>query len=221
MARVATLAAEVTADIGPLKTQMRSAGKSVDDFTRRARTRSREFDRSMQTATRSSGNFGRGVQNAAFQVGDFAVQVGGGTSAIRAMSMQLPQLLGGFGVFGAVAGAAVAIIGPFAQGLFQSADGADEAANSLDNMNVSLEGIRSSVKGLGDLQGELNDLLRAQAGASGAGAAAVGATGTAATAVGQLDGTAQIITIAMLGLIALGLLWVFRARIQDWANGRR
>lgn len=54
----------------------------------------------------------------------------------------------------------------------------------------------------------------------GAGAAAVGAAGAAATAVSNLDGQAQLLTLAMLGLVALGLAWVFRARILDWKKGR-
>ena len=68
--------------------------------------------RSMDDLARRSGNVTRGIQNAAFQVGDFAVQVGGGVQASKALAMQLPQLLGGFGVLGAVAGAAVAILIP-------------------------------------------------------------------------------------------------------------
>lgn len=173
MARVASLAAEVTADIGPLKAQMSAAGNSVRDFTNKARTHSRQFDSSMQTATKSSGAFGRGIQNAAFQVGDFAVQVGGGTSAIRAMSMQLPQLLGGFGVMGAVAGATVAILGPLVQHLFSGAEAANEAENAISGLSGSLGSMRGDIKTLGDLQERLNDLHRAQAGASASGATAV------------------------------------------------
>lgn len=48
------------------------------------------------------------VQNAAYQVGDFFVQVGAGTDPLRAAAQQLPQLLGGMGMVGAVAGAAAA-----------------------------------------------------------------------------------------------------------------
>jgi len=50
--------------------------------------------------------------------------------------------------------------------------------------------------------------------------AAVGTAGSAATAVGQLDGTAQIVALVMVGIVAAGLFYVFRARIRDWANGR-
>ena len=44
---------------------------------------------------------------------------------MRALSMQLPQLLGGFGVFGAVIGAAVAVAGGLITALWSSKDAAD------------------------------------------------------------------------------------------------
>ena len=43
------------------------------------------------------------LQNAGFQVQDVAVQIMGGTDAARALSMQLPQLLSGFGLLGVAA----------------------------------------------------------------------------------------------------------------------
>lgn len=56
---------------------------------------------------------GRGMggtfQNIGYQVQDFAVQVAGGTSALRAFGQQAPQFLGAFGPAGAIAGAAVAV----------------------------------------------------------------------------------------------------------------
>lgn len=173
MSRAFNVAGEVTADISDLTKNMQAAGDRVRDFNRRARNESHNFDRSMQQNVRSSGAFGRGVQNAAFQVGDFAVQVGGGTSAVRAMSMQLPQLLGGFGVLGAVAGAAVAIIGPLAQSLFDTEDASKAASKAIDDFASSVTAAQSHVRELASLQETLNEAHRAQAGASAAGAKTV------------------------------------------------
>jgi lambda family phage tail tape measure protein len=52
---------------------------------------------------------GGNIRNVAFQVQDLAVQIAGGTSAFVALGQQLPQLLGGFGVLGAVIGAVAAV----------------------------------------------------------------------------------------------------------------
>ena len=75
-----------------------------------------------------------GIQNVAFQVGDFATQVGAGTSASVALGQQLPQLLGGFGALGAVMGAAVAIGVPLAASLIDLGDNAEDAADTLDRL---------------------------------------------------------------------------------------
>jgi len=57
---------------------------------------------------RSTKSAALGIQNAGYQISDFAVQVTGGTSAIRAFSQQAPQLLAGFGQFGPKIAIAVA-----------------------------------------------------------------------------------------------------------------
>ena len=49
------------------------------------------------------------VQNTAYQIGDLATQIGAGTAASVALGQQLPQLIGGFGMMGAVIGALVAV----------------------------------------------------------------------------------------------------------------
>lgn len=66
---------------------------------------------------RDSRVLGRGIQNAAFQLGDFATQVGAGTSASIALGQQLPQLFVGFGALGAVIGAAVAVAVPLSRSM--------------------------------------------------------------------------------------------------------
>ncbi len=68
---------------------------------------------SANTATTNVGKgaskAGQLVGQAGYQIQDFAVQVGAGTSALTAFSQQAPQLLGAFGPAGAIAGAIVAI----------------------------------------------------------------------------------------------------------------
>lgn len=115
------------------------------------------------------------VQNAAFQVGDFAVQVAGGTSAVRAMSQQMPQLLGAFGLFGALAGAAFAIFAPLVGKLFEGGEAADGFAKALKDVSPSLEGIRGQISTLGDLQQRYTDAIRASGGASTGAAALIAA----------------------------------------------
>ena len=64
---------------------------------------------------------GSKVQQAGYQVADFATQVGAGTSAVQALSQQLPQFLGAFGPWGAVIGAAVAVVGALGKALYEVA----------------------------------------------------------------------------------------------------
>lgn len=101
---------------------LNDVGKAADQAARRTDAMGVQLNR---TAGRSSA-FGRGLQNASFQMADFANQVGAGTSASVALGQQLPQLLGGFGILGAVLGAVVAVAVPLTRA-FQgmSEQGAD------------------------------------------------------------------------------------------------
>lgn len=77
-------------------------------------------------------NMSSHIQNAGYQIGDFAVQVASGQNAMMAMSQQLPQLLGGFGAWGAVAGAVTAILGA---GYMVWSNAAGAAATLEDNVS--------------------------------------------------------------------------------------
>jgi len=116
--------------------------------------------------------YGMAIQNTAYQVGDFAVQVAAGTSASRAMDMQLPQLLGGFGVLGAVMGAVAAVAVPLAASLLGTANRAKSLQSSVDDLASALDAFRSSVaansssvedmkKKYGDLAQEAGRALKA------------------------------------------------------------
>lgn len=69
-----------------------------------------------ETLRQSQGN----IRNVAFQVQDLAVQIAGGTNAFVALGQQIPQLLGGFGVLGAVIGAVAAVGIPLARAGLQA-----------------------------------------------------------------------------------------------------
>lgn len=84
---------------------------------------------------------GSQLQNFGFQVGDFATQVGAGTSATQALGQQLPQLLGGFGALGAVMGAVAAIGIPLGAALLSVGD----EAKTLEDALTDLEAITNSL----------------------------------------------------------------------------
>lgn len=123
---------------------------------------------------RGSGKMGRTMQNVGFQVGDFAVQVGNGTSASVALAQQLPQLLGGFGALGAVMGAVIAIGVPLASyflGINLKAKSADEAVRDLadsisrlkdQQATYSTEGIQAYIEKYGELNAEVLLLIQRQ-----------------------------------------------------------
>lgn len=76
------------------------------------------------------------IQNASFQVQDFAVQLASGQGAALALTQQLPQLLGGFGLLGAGISTVVAILG----GLYLAFGNAKTNAELLEK---SIEQVRA------------------------------------------------------------------------------
>jgi cell division septum initiation protein DivIVA len=113
--------------------------------------------RRLSATTSRSRNLTLGVQNAAYQVGDFAVQIASGTSATRAMAQQLPQLLGGFGVFGAVAGGVVAILGAFVMKMGAGKDATEAFKDAIDDINDSLKIQKEFVEGATSSLDELSE----------------------------------------------------------------
>ena len=95
-------------------------------------------EQAMRKIGSSSRQMGMQLQNAGYQVGDFFVQVAGGTHPMRAMAMQLPQLLGGFGAIGAVAGAAASITYVLAQSFLESETKAKTAKDTVDDLNTAV-----------------------------------------------------------------------------------
>ena len=98
-------------------------------------------------AGKNNKRFNAQLQNSSYQIADFAVQVGGGTSALRAFSQQAPQLLAGFGAIGAAVGAVTAILAAGANSLFTFGDATEELNSNLDGLKLSLTAIGNSQQG--------------------------------------------------------------------------
>lgn len=102
-----------------------------------------------------------GIQNFGYQIQDFAVQVGAGTSASQALGQQLPQLLSGFGTLGVIMGTVAAIGIPLGAALLNVSGQAktlDDALTDLEEVTNSLDSAMSildmSLVELADKYGE-------------------------------------------------------------------
>lgn len=92
-------------------------------------------EKAMDATGNAARRYGGSLQQVGYQIGDFATQVGAGTSATQALGQQLPQLLGAFGAFGAIAGAATAIMIPLGSALIRTAFDAE----TLEERTKALE----------------------------------------------------------------------------------
>lgn len=115
------------------------------------------------------GGFLRANRNAfqqiGYQVGDFAVQVQGGTSALTAFTQQGSQMLGVFGAYGAIAGAALAIGAPLIASFIDSGEAAEDYAEGLKKLEAALRDYeaaadRASQADLTEEFGEQGEALR-------------------------------------------------------------
>lgn len=114
----------------------------------------------------TSGAVRAGMQQAGFQVQDFFVQVAGGTSAIRAFSLQGPQLFGALqlmasgaeegaskfakfanflgGPWGVAIGIAIPVAGMLAEHLLSMGDAADKSKEKVDALTKALNHLSAS-----------------------------------------------------------------------------
>lgn len=131
--------AAVAAAMKKIDQDAQKSNKSVNDALARK-------GRQMQESAGQYRNLGFAAQNAAFQVGDFFVQVAGGTAPTRAFAQQLPQLLGGLGLIGALAGAAAAALIPLAGNLFGATEETLSAKDALDALSKSISDYQKFVQ---------------------------------------------------------------------------
>jgi hypothetical protein len=90
-------------------------------------------------AATSSRQFGFVAQQSGYQLGDFAVQVASGQSAMVAFIQQGSQFLGIFGAFGAIAGAALAIGGGIYMMFDKMAENAKAATDEVSSLTEEIK----------------------------------------------------------------------------------
>jgi len=110
-----------------------------------------QFGRAASRAQQKSKRFASvGLQQAGYQVGDFAVQVQGGTNALVAFGQQGSQLAGIFGPAGAIIGALIAIgtaVGNVAFESIKAANNIKPFKEAMDDLSSSLSEYRSMAEG--------------------------------------------------------------------------
>ena len=97
----------------------------------------------MGFAGKNINRMGANLQQVGYQVGDFAVQVQGGTNVMVALGQQGAQLAGIFGPAGAIAGAGLAITTAFLAPLMKTKEEARGASDSVDTLADSLKKLTS------------------------------------------------------------------------------
>ena len=125
----------------------------VTGNTRQAQSAVMKYSRSIQEATDEQLRFtsvsGKGMrrmevlaQQAGYQIGDLAVQIQSGTNAAVDLGQQGSQLLGFFGPYGAIAGAALAIgtglIAPFIRAGKEVEDFQKKASEALEDIKARI-----------------------------------------------------------------------------------
>lgn len=84
------------------------------------------------------------IQNVSYQLQDVFVQIAGGQGAARALSQQLPQLLGGFGAVGAALGTVAAFGVPLAASFLESGEEAEKLSDQVKALSEALETLREA-----------------------------------------------------------------------------
>jgi hypothetical protein len=91
-----------------------------------------------EAGSRAASRYGMYLQQAGYQIQDFAVQVSSGTNALVAFSQQGSQMLGVFGKWGAIAGAAVSL-GVLIYRLYNMEDAAKKAKDAIEALRQEQE----------------------------------------------------------------------------------
>lgn len=127
--------------------ELRIADKGLDAAKfEPALAKLRELEAAQSRVVTSSRSFGGGLQNTSYQLQDFIVQVNGGTDATRALSMQLPQMLVGFGAAGAAIGVVAALLPNLIQAFGNAGESSKKFSDAMSDFDKAIGDVGSTVK---------------------------------------------------------------------------
>jgi len=118
--------------LATVKGNMEKAGVTFNQYGQVANVNTRRLKRFSSV----------GLQQVGYQVGDFAVQLQGGTNIAVAFGQQMSQLLGIFGAGGAIAGAGVAIATAFIAPLLDAKEKVSDLDNQFNELGSTLQSIK-------------------------------------------------------------------------------
>lgn len=110
-----------------------------------------QYGEVMSKSEKKLAKFARGgFQQLGYQVGDFAVQVQSGTSALVAFGQQGAQLAGIFGATGAIIGAGIAIVTALAQAYVMASGGGKSLSETVNEMNSSFQQLNTTIDSISE-----------------------------------------------------------------------
>ena len=121
--------------------------KLVDDLHKlggqfpKAAKAAQGFSKSVKQTQIEARKGGRHLQNFSYQMQDIIVQTSNGTSVMRSLSQQLPQMLIGFGKWGAVIGVVAAGLPIIIQGMGLLDDKTISLEDSTDGLNEAMDNL--------------------------------------------------------------------------------
>ena len=146
----------VSADARSATQNLQRAQNAVSDLDRRIKKSTQSVNRNANAYNKNAvatNKWAKGaLQQAGYQVGDFFVQVGGGTSALQAFGQQGAQLAGIFGPLGAVVGAGIAIFSAVAVAVQKTAEATEEASEKAKTFAERMNLLEAATSKLNDTQ---------------------------------------------------------------------
>lgn len=160
------IAVTITGDHSDLEASVRAAMVELNKMGASGQAANARLGQAANDSVGALRQVGPIAQQAGFQVQDFFVQLASGQNALVAFAQQAPQFLGAFGVFGSLAGAALAIGAVGAQLIF-AGDEAEEAGNKAGEfdkimaaLNGTLDDNETSIEDLIETYEKLSDTMK-------------------------------------------------------------